>query len=101
MKMTTFQKALRWKLEESVVPVEIDVPVTPPPGTAQLGYAQVGSSPQGYAPQGYAPQGYAPQGYGSNFGQQQKGNDVYVQSSLPGPIQISSPAQLALREEAP
>ena len=77
MKMTTFQKALRWKLEESVVPVEIDVPVTPPPGTAQLGYAQVGSSPQGYAPQGYAPQGYdpqgyAPQGYGSNFGQQQK-----------------------------
>ena len=62
MKMTTFQKALRWKLEESVVPVEIDVPVTPPPGTAQLGYAQVGSSPQGYAPQGY----------GSNFGQQQK-----------------------------
>jgi hypothetical protein len=62
MKMTTFQKALRWKLEESVVPVEIDVPLTPPPNSAMLGFA----------PQGYAPQGYAPQGSAGNFGQQQK-----------------------------
>ena len=67
MKMTTFQKALRWKLEESVVPVEIDVPLTPPPNSAMLGFA-----PQGYAPQGYAPQGYAPQGSAGNFGQQWK-----------------------------
>jgi hypothetical protein len=57
MKMTTFQKALRWKLEESVVPVEIDVPLTPPPNSAMLGFA---------------PQGYAPQGYAGNFGQQWK-----------------------------
>ena len=57
MKMTTFQKALRWKLEESVVPVEIDVPLTPPPNSAMLGFA---------------PQGYAPQGSAGNFGQQWK-----------------------------